>query len=132
MREIKYRAWDKINNQLAELSGVVFENGEIISISTEFMDHGDHPELHAAPLDSVVLMQYTGLKDKNGVEIYEGDIVRIIDDGETDIGWGWNEEVIFHNGAFMAGDDNLLVNINFRCLVIGNIYENSELLEAEK
>ncbi len=75
------------------------------------------------------LGQSTGLKDKNGVAIFEGDIVWIIDEGELDNGWGWSEEVIFHNGSFMAGDDNLLANVNHRCVVSGNKYEREELLE---
>lgn len=76
----------------------------------------------------VVLMQSTGLKDKNGVEIFEGDVVWIVDKGEMDNGWGWFEEVKFRNGSFMAGDD-FLINANHRCVVHGNIYEREELLE---
>lgn len=74
------------------------------------------------------LMQSTGLKDKNGVEIFEGDVVWIIDKGEMDNGWGWFEEVKFRNGSFMAGDD-FLINSNHRCVVHGNIYEREEPLE---
>lgn len=74
------------------------------------------------------LMQSTGLKDLKGVEIFEGDLVWIIDKGEMDNGWGWFEEVKFRNGSFMAGDD-FLINANHRCVVRGNIYEREELLE---
>lgn len=75
--------------------------------------------------DRYVLMQFTGLYDKNGTQIFESDFIRIFDDEESDS--GWNEEVIFHNGAFMAGDENLLTNVNHRCVIIGNFYENPEL-----
>lgn len=76
------------------------------------------------------LMQSTGLKDLKGVEIFEGDVVWIIDKGEMDNGWGWFEEVKFRNGSFMAGDD-FLINSNHRCVVHGNIYEREEPLEQE-
>lgn len=72
------------------------------------------------------IMQYTGLKDKNGVEIYEGDIARVGDKGVT--------SVTFFDGAFYT----VVSHSNYRCggwetksiEIIGNIYENPELLET--
>lgn len=72
------------------------------------------------------LMQSTGLKDKNGVEIFEGDIVVI---EYSRVGYRYYEKIIYENGAFLAGDDDWLFNVKDSCVVCGNIYENPELLE---
>lgn len=82
-----------------------------------FQNDGDHK-----------LMQYTGLKDKNGVEIYEGDIVRMtrFDDSKT-------AEIVWKSGALTVDYSTLiledLTGIGYTFEVIGNIYENPELLE---
>lgn len=105
MREIKFRAWD---GRRMTLSGIAFSN------STGLM---------TVPAEDI-LMQYTGLKDKNGTEIYEGDILQHITTGESG-------EIKYGDGRFYCDQLNLsaysLLNIN-NSRVIGNIHENKELL----
>ncbi|MBO0959545.1 hypothetical protein J1P26_07335 [Neobacillus sp. MM2021_6] len=120
-REIKFRAWYKPKEKMytQSLESINLET-KVLGVYT--VDRG-YRQLRLSDFE---LMQYTGLKDKNGKEIYEGDIIYIFDDEE--LGNGWGETVIYHRACFMAGDENLLVNVHFRSAVIGNIYENPELL----
>ena len=127
MREIKFRAWDKENEKMMKVSSLHLENKEI-SVK-------ENGTFHLFRMQD--LMQYTGLKDKNGKEIYEGDIVLIkLDETST-----WYKTVVgFKKGAFIAslidGEDYIYIfnrgfdNNDFE--VIGNIYENKKLLEENE
>ena len=72
-REIKFRVWDVENKEMLEVQKLDFEptfyGGRIAIRPDQYSDYFD-PE-------DMILMQYTGLHDKNGKEIYEGDIIRI-------------------------------------------------------
>jgi len=141
MRKIKFRAWDKddnimfypdklwhnINLGLKVDTGYNFKNGNIIKVDYE----------------KVILMQYTGLHDKNGVDIYEGDIVRLTTKG-TSV-YDMSDELALQNIRIIAYDDNecrfnwarsksgtcfCKNNAEKDCFeVIGNKWENPELLE---
>ena len=110
MREIKFRAWDKDANTMADWSMV-------------------QDWVHALPWDDMfanadcILEQYTGRKDKNGVEIYEGDITR------RSTGYVQEIKLIEIRASFSS---YWAYDIQEDDEVIGNIHENPELLKGHK
>lgn len=131
MRELKFRVGDKIDNTISYQSEVIImldENGidTCFDIGSEFMDS----KRCGRTKNDLEYMQYTGLKDKNGKEIYEGDIVKIIPmnlfDDNRFVG-----KVMFYDGSFVV-DNGKESKYLFREMdevkVIGNIYENKDLL----
>jgi len=130
MREIKFKCWDKEVKRMSKELPIYWP---IISWTDGDIDM---PTDFALVKDRCIFLQYTGLKDRTGREIYEGDIVR----RGTGV-MAENIEVVFDRGAFIgkqigafteiggAGVAFILSGFTSEIEVIGNIYENGELLE---
>ncbi|CFG03413.1 TPA: YopX family protein [Staphylococcus aureus] len=122
---LKFRAWDKLGKEMHKVSAIDFSSkgARIIRLAgVQSNGKGDHKRWHS----SVELMQSTGFKDVNGVEIYEGDIVQDSYSGEVSF-------IEFKEGAFYITCSNVteLISENDDIIeIIGNIFENEELLEA--
>ena len=127
MRQHKYRVWDKQQNKFHTDRdwGLSLDGTHIIGFSSH--DSWDHDKGSKIKITkSLVVQQYTGLKDKNNVEIYEGDIL--------DCGYVDNnviDQVKYSNefAAFLVGDNALWQGWLEKAKVIGNIFENPELLK---
>lgn len=125
-REIKFRAWTGKKMLSSDEFDYVSSNGFAAAF-----EHVPYEEPMAVNSES--LMQYTGLKDKDGQEIYEGDI---LNDRMIAIEHKYIKSkcvVIFNNGAFLANPINKEAKgtqyINGTDVVIGNIHKNPELLK---
>ena len=130
MREIKFRAWDDKNNVMYLCALPSRTSAVAAWLTKKEFDSSKFPSYFED--GRAILMQYTGLKDKNGKEVYENDLVKYISaQNNTYIG-----EVKWNPFENMAGfqTSNPCINIfkQFQIEVIGNIYEDKELLEGEK
>jgi uncharacterized phage protein (TIGR01671 family) len=129
MRVIKFRAWDKLGHTWLtadKLLNPIF-SGDMVNFTLE------DNYVFSIRQDGIELMQYTGLLDKNGKEIYEGDVVQYrVSPSHTPYAYH-KAQVTFEHGAFTplpgyAGSDDLSDFHNTSYEVIGNIYENPEIL----
>ena len=134
----KFRAWDKEGEVMIDWFWLSSE-GNLYETPVTFYDT---PHLVLERNDDLIVMQSTGLKDKNGVEVYEGDVVNITQyfGGHP---YGEMKHIIkrskYNNNlvAYRESSNQRMteVSMSFRKSgdyeVIGNIYDNSELLEEE-
>ena len=125
-RELKFRAWDKKDGEMLEVHELYFvENSN--KFGKGILD--EHNDFH--PLNEIDLMQFTGLLDKNGKEIYESGVLKIYYEGNQR---SYLKKVKWLNDPINKGRWDALDNCVFTsCEVVGNIfYENPELITGVK
>lgn len=131
-REIKFRAWDKKIKRMADVLLIDWLNG-LVDLAEGAIER---------ELDEVELMQYTGLKDKNGAKVFAGDMLRVIEVSEHEY-LEYVSPVEYIESGFLVTEPidtqvplACFYNLDktyplFEIEVIGNIFENPELLEAD-
>ena len=122
----KYRAWDSAKKEMFKDTFAITESGQVVVV--------DQSSVFVSPdyvfVDHLVIMQSTGLADKNGKEIFEGDVVKMAKDVYSE---PTHYEVVRHYGgayrleSIQHGCELWLRHTD--CEVVGNVYENQELLE---
>jgi len=113
MREIKFRAWNNITKVMVDLKKIT-----PLALSTNVQVDG----LFIPFTEAYDLMQYTGLKDKNGKEIYEGDIIKFRDE-KYYVAWDHCQWALF----WTMCNEHCMIN-NEEMEVIGNVFEYPTLL----
>ena len=145
MREIKFRAWNPQSKEILNDVNILVCNDQCHGIDEDGIDWG-------FDFCKPILMQFTGLKDKNGVDIYEGDIVKAVSNQHYWLSVVSSENSgIEGNGLYAMefcnnltstefGDEWTFKNqsstrrntVNSRMEIIGNIFENKDLIEVNK
>ncbi|PTO35034.1 DNA-packaging protein [Enterococcus mundtii] len=126
----RFRAWDKRKSVMREVAVLHFTKGGKVN-SIEYWKTPS--ELKSYHVRNLVLMQSTGMKDKNGVDVYQGDIIRCTRGCPHEVIWLEKYGGTFFGGMpawYLSGLSNGY-SWTGREEVIGNIYENSELLEEQ-
>ena len=131
----KFRAWDSANKEMFKDTFAITESGQVVVVEQESV--ASSPDY--VFVDHLVIMQSTGLKDKNGKEIFEGDVLELKDCGETigNVKVYWDDSLaLFQLDAIIVDEKAPIYKVvddeNYSYIVVGNIYENPELLEDKE
>lgn len=125
----RFRAWDKEFKEMVQVDALVFEE-QIVKATYK------NGNVVKEDLKNYVLMQSTGLTDKNGKEIFEGDILSIETDEENvklEVSWDSKHALfVFESKKYNAKDTlgELFEDNPYPFKIIGNVWENPELLEV--
>lgn len=136
MREIKFRAWYKPYKQMCQVESLRFDGNGVytaVLIEEPFYDR------RLVEADEIAIEQFTGLKDINGTEIYEGDIVKYYPHHRGvpyRVYWADKSAkfLIGRDGVIGQSFSDIMHNLNTGRIaleVVGNIHENPELLEEK-
>ena len=117
-RELKFRIWDEDKNKFIPSGFIGIGDRKFIELKNGFL-HFDS--------DDKVIEQFTGLRDKNGKEIFEGDIIRDSDEDIAKVVWD-NDYAAEFNFFWSNGFDNMGLDGD-DVEIIGNIHENGDLLK---
>lgn len=142
MREIKFRGKRIDNGEWIYGDLIIDEDRYYICLQVNDNIKRDDYEVYMIEVDPNTIGQYTGLHDKNGKEIYEGDIVDIDNNVALTFGVKARGKIQYVGGMFLVSDGKNIsivhslfiltdTNYNLRGEVIGNIYDNPELLEVQ-
>lgn len=128
----KFRAWDEIQHKMLQVDCIEFIDGKAYWVEASSADDDPQGGNDGPVRDNsqLKLEQSTGLKDVNGKEIYENDLIRLTDDLEDPI-----YKVIFDEAKFEIIGGGVCYDLGeefMDCEVIGNVHNNPELLKADK
>lgn len=135
IRVIKFRAWDKEKKRLLPITRMNWSDWwvtcePLLEHKPIPLEYGERNSFKNEKTDRHILMQYTGLKDKNGKEIYEGDIIEALDGRDNNKSYiltvEWEQDVC-SSGWTLSGIGWYQGELE----VIGNIYENPELINQQ-
>lgn len=123
MREIKFMAYEKAYNIIREVVSINFADKTIV-LKDDFFD-----DVRLLNFDDVNLMQYTGVKDKNGVEIYQGYITKDTYGAQIPMVVTWDDDCSGFRTLGKYNGEQYVGYVKDSCEVVGNIYKNPELLK---